>query len=934
MIDERAWPQLYVDRKIPVAGQELLQQIRSAEPSRRLHSGRGKLYSRFPSDKMGWVLQAADDLHLAYLILWEHDDGVLEVWDQPPALKLTYLSAGGKKTANLFSPPYFMITDSFIGWVEVQSEEYLEKQAQRSPHRYTRSEDGTWTSPPGDEYAATYGLSYHVISSSQINQTLVRNTMFLTDFYHPSCSPVDEAAAECVIGRVVDEPSILLIDLLTSLDGASSADVYKLIANRRIYVNLETDLLAEQDRVRCFRDIHLAQAYSIIEEPIQGHYPQPQMIRREVNAIISWDGRPWRIANIGETAIILISPNDPQQSTNLSHALFEEYVRSGQITGLKDEAPHEISPARQILKQALPKQMQAANKRHRILQLDPKLHPLSDEEQRLYKSRSERTKRRWRRAARLAEQAFNDPYVGLLSDRGRTQGNRTPRYPPELWIELDAFLEECYFVPEQPTLDVARQRFILRYSAKPKFAGVPPIGEKTFARKVAERSTHKNRRAREGDRGAYDSKPTTPFYWYLGPGIPPHGDYYGHIGHIDHTQLEEEVMDPKTGKSLGRPWVSFLTCARTRRKMAIYQSLDPPSYRTNMMLLRICVARNGFLPAIIVADGGKDFHGEYLETLLARYRITLRTRPPNDPRYGNVIERLFGITQQQFIHQLLGNTKATKKDVRTVTEAVNPKNLTVWVHGRLYARVCQFGYEIYDQMEHSTLGMSPRDAWARSIALCGIRETRLIAFDEDFVLDTMPTTDKGTARIVGNGRVKINRLYYHHPAMQDHIGADVHVRYDPFDAGIAYAYIEKAGGWIRCESEYYYIFRGMAERQIEVATAELRQRKRLHNRQISGRILALFIEEVKLEEKELSKQKELLLFALEQKRAAENRLVNVAILGKLMPFSGENNAPPGATGSTRGPVPGGDVPGDAADIGDSDEEDKDGEDTEDIYGTY
>jgi len=170
MIDDRAWSHLYVDRKLPVAGQELLQQIRSAEPSRGLLYSRGKLYLRFPSGKMGYVLHAASDLQLAFLILCDRDDQVLEIWDQPPALKLTYLTARGEQVATLFTPPYFVIASGFIGWVEIQSEAYLERQAQGSPHRYMRSEDGSWTSPPGEEYAAQYGLSYRVVSSSQTNR--------------------------------------------------------------------------------------------------------------------------------------------------------------------------------------------------------------------------------------------------------------------------------------------------------------------------------------------------------------------------------------------------------------------------------------------------------------------------------------------------------------------------------------------------------------------------------------------------------------------------------------------------------------------------------------------------------------------------------------------------------------------------------------------
>src|SRR5215213_9669804 len=91
------------------------------------------------------------------------------------------------------------------------------------------------------------------------------------------------------------------------------------------------------------------------------------------------------------------------------------------------------------------------------------------------------------------------------------------------------------------------------------------------------------------------------------------------------------------------------------------------------------------------------------------------------------------------------------------------------------------------------------------------------------------------------------------------VGSSLPVRYDPFNAGIAYVFIEKAGGWIECRSEHYAIFRGLTERQIQIITEELRQRRNLHGKQINARMLALFIQEVLQEEKTLKATKATLL---------------------------------------------------------------------------
>lgn len=931
MLDDIALTLLYQAHDVSEAGRQLIQRIRSSDPSRRVRSGFSKVSSRYASVKMGCTLQAANNLDLAVLYLLEHDNSVYEIWDQPPQIRLEYLTAAGKNTANLFIPQFFILTTDFSGWIEVQSEEYLKKHGQQSPHRYTQREDGTWECPPGMRYAEQFGLSYRVWSSAEVNEIRLRNTVYLGDFYHPDCQPITETAAEIILNRVINDPGILLSDLLTTLEGATSADIYKLIVSERIYVDLETDLLPEPDRVRCYRDIHIAQAYKIrTADEEHSLYPKPHLTQLIPGALLNWDGRPWYILNVGEKTTTLNARDDKDSITILSNIVVEELVRRGEIRGLGDPEPQRESAASKRLKQVSPKQYIEANRRHRILQYDPKQQTLTPEQQEEYESKSERSRYRWKKSKRLAEQAHGDGYVGLFPNTDR-QGNHNTKIPDETLEELEVFLKESFFIPTQPTFTSAHEQFKLRCAQK----GLLSIGYTTFAKEIRKRQTYQNKKAREGHRAAYDSKPTAGFFWHLGPNVPPHGDHPWHIGHIDHTQLDLEVICSKTGKNLGRPWVTFLTSANTRRIVAIYMTFDPPSYRSDMMVIRICVKRYGRLFDIIVADGGGDFHSVYFETLLARYNVTLRTRPPAEPRSGNVLERLFGTSNTQFLHNLSGNTKVTKQDVRKVTQSVDPKNLALWPLGRLYFRLCQWGYEVYDQSEHITLGQSPQDAHVRGIAQSGVRETRFISYDQDFIIDTLPTTAKGTAKVQLNQGVKINSIYYMHPSMLDPelVGSSIPVRYDPFNAGIAYVFIQKAGGWIECRSEHYAVFRGMTERQLQIATEELRQRRNLHGKQINARMLALFIQEVFQEEKTLKVTKATLL-SDERRRTSENNDVNTVILGQFMPQNPADatrdppgNAPPrGISGRTN------DSNLDT-DENDSDEQEQD-DDEEDRYGTY
>ena len=146
---------------------------------------------------------------------------------------------------------------------------------------------------------------------------------------------------------------------------------------------------------------------------------------------------------------------------------------------------------------------------------------------------------------------------------------------------------------------------------------------------------------------------------------------------------------------LGRPWLTLLTDAFSRRILALYLTFDAPSYRSCMMVMRECVRRHARLPQIIVVDGGKEFQSAYFETLLARYECTKKTRPPRSLVSAPSVNGYSGTANTQFIHNLKGNTQVTRL-VRQVTQSVNPKRQAVWPFEELQRRLTEYAYEVYD----------------------------------------------------------------------------------------------------------------------------------------------------------------------------------------------------------------------------------------------
>jgi hypothetical protein len=337
--------------------------------------------------------------------------------------------------------------------------------------------------------------------------------------------------------------------------------------------------------------------------------------------------------------------------------------------------------------------------------------------------------------------------------------------------------------------------------------------------------------------------------------------------------------------------MTLLTDAYSRRILAVYLTFDPPSYRSCMMVLRECVRRHSRLPQIVVVDGGREFQSTYFETLLARFESIKKTRPAAKPRFGSVCERLFGTANTQFVHNLKGNTQITVR-VRQVTESVNPKGQAVWPFEELHQRLAEYAYEIYDTINHPALGRAPREAFESGLAITGYRAHRLIPYDREFLILTLPTTVRGTAKVVPGKGVQIHYLFYwsdafRNPEMERQ---NVPVRYDPFDAGTSYAFVN--GQWTECHSEHYAVFHGRSEKEVMLASEELRRMRQCHSQQLSitATKLANFLESVEAQEALL----------LQRLTDAESRRLRTPGSGKQLdrPAINANTAVIKATGAT------------------------------------
>jgi transposase InsO family protein len=311
-----------------------------------------------------------------------------------------------------------------------------------------------------------------------------------------------------------------------------------------------------------------------------------------------------------------------------------------------------------------------------------------------------RTIRNWKSKFRTAEQNYGWGYIGLL-DNHAAKGNRTPKISQEVWDFIDKVIEEHYETLKQRGKMAVYGVLSQEWEKAGRMEHLPSYV--TFSQRIKQRSGYRQTKKRLGARAAYQQ---SNFYWELQFTTPRHGDRPFEICHIDHTQLDIELVCSRTGRPLGRPWATLLIDAYSRRILAIYLTFDEPSYRSCMMVLRICVQRFSRFPETIVVDGGAEFGSTYFETLLAAFECIKKQRPAAKARFGSVIERIFGTTNTEFFYNLRGNTQITK-NVRVITKSNEPKGQAVWTLDELYEYFCAYSYEFYDSKEHPALGQSP-----------------------------------------------------------------------------------------------------------------------------------------------------------------------------------------------------------------------------------
>ena len=795
---------LFDELGTPEAGRNLVRKARREAPVRQVRSNGSNLITRYPSKKMNRVIETESrTAEFPAMLHYERDPKVLEYYAQPLEVDQKVPLANGKATRLLHTPDFLLITQDGIVIEEWRQEARLLKHSMLHPTKFLRDASG-WRFPLAESYFADRGLNYRLRSAGELPRQYIQNLTFLESYLDASHPGLERQEFNTLKQVFLDKSSIHLRTLL-EVPGLTPDAIYKAIADKVVAFDLYNDNLGETDRVSVYRDAPTMAFLQASQAPTVG-FPQERL-----DTAIQPGGKI--IMGKREYEILFadgdyISATYQGKVTEFLLDTVEKLHQSGGLKILPDPSgPRVTKFDSSRVDSFTPAELDTALERMRLIEaaaLDPNSV-----------FRSARTLRRYRRSTRLAEDNAFERHLALVP-RHALKGRRDRRLSQEVLSLIPKVVRKHFNDPKNISVKTAYWYFRTACEG----ADLEPCSLKTFSKKLKANSST---RARMGKRMAYQEG---QFVNYLHIKEEVHGVRPFQIVHIDHTQIQLEFCLPNSKESLGRAWLTLAIDAESRAIVGSYLTFDPPSYRSCMMVLRDIVRRHGRLPEMLLLDNGKEFHSKAMMRLCGLYGVSIRYRPAGEPRFGAVMERVFGTVQSQLINQLAGNTQLLRY-VRSVTRQVMPENFVTWTLPAFHAAMDYYFKELYGKNPHPVHGDGPVEHLDRRLRETGERRNRLVVYDFRFLVETCPSPVDRDTRVVDRQRgVKINHGWYHcneslTPSLD---GTPVEVRVDPWDIRFVYALVENR--WVRCANNQLAIYRNYTEVELLFALEEAKKRTR------------------------------------------------------------------------------------------------------------
>ena len=326
--------------------------------------------------------------------------------------------------------------------------------------------------------------------------------------------------------------------------------------------------------------------------------------------------------------------------------------------------------------------------------------------------------------------------TGLVTDLtpGRSGGGKGKGRLPEPVERIIRELLQKRFLTKQKRSLAAFHREVAQACKTQK---LPVPARNTVAQRIAGLHPAKIARSRGGQDAARPLQGAG--------GIPPEVTMPLEQVQIDHTVIDLIVVDERDRQPIGRPYLTLAIDVFTRCVLGMVVTLEAPSaVSVGLCLAHAACDKRPWLeglnvemdwpmsgkPRLLYLDNAAEFKSEALRRGCEQHGIRLDYRPPGQPHYGGIVERIIG-TAMQMIHDELPGTTFSNPDQRGDYDSENKAALTL----RELERWLTLAVGTYHGSVHNGLLQPPAARWAEAITRTGVPTviTRATAFLVDFL---------------------------------------------------------------------------------------------------------------------------------------------------------------------------------------------------------
>ncbi|MGZ8219145.1 Mu transposase C-terminal domain-containing protein [Methylomagnum sp.] len=358
----------------------------------------------------------------------------------------------------------------------------------------------------------------------------------------------------------------------------------------------------------------------------------------------------------------------------------------------------------------------------------------------------------WVRRYRQGEGLLTD-LVPRRSNGGRSQ-SRLPAATERLITEA---LEQRYLTRPKPS-EAALRREVVRRCRR---TGLKPPARNTVRARLDRLDPVRVAGRREGPDAARRLRAVA--------GATPEVAAPLDLVQMDHTPVDLIVVDAAGREPLGRPYLTLAIDVFSRAILGFLVALEAPSATSvGLCLAHAAADKRPWLehrgieaewpmhgkPRVLSVDNAAEFHGEALRRGCEQHGIELRFRPPGQPQYGGVVERVLG-TLMARVHELPGTTfsnPAARGDYAAERDAaLTLAELEHWL---------ALAIAVYHGSVHGALGQTPAARWREGLA--GGGPPRSVAHPDAFLIDFLPVF----RRTLGRGGFVLDHIGYYSDALK------------------------------------------------------------------------------------------------------------------------------------------------------------------------